>query len=346
MEKTKPSDIRNTLRLREEPELWRIIGSSKEIKDVLAKIQTVLESDVPVVIQGETGTGKELVVKAIHYRGPRSKQPLCTINCTAIPENLLESELMGHEKGAFTGAIQQQIGKLERANLGTLFLDEVTEMSLAMQAKILRVIEEQVFERVGGNKLIKTNARIISATNKELLDEVHSKNFREDLYYRLNVFRIHIPPLRERKDDIPELVSVFINRFGILSGKKINKLTDEEFKTIKSHVVKGSKILELMSRLRTLMPSVRHHHERYDGRGYPDGLKGDEIHLVARIISIADTYDAMTTSRVYRKGLPKEVAYKEIEKGAGTQFDPKLALAFVDFMKKNTETTSTETNQK
>jgi transcriptional regulator with PAS, ATPase and Fis domain len=224
MEETEHSDIKNTLRLREEPELWRIIGSSKETKDVLAKIQTVLESDVPVVIQGETGTGKELVTKAIHYRGPRSKQPLCTINCAAIPENLLESELMGHEKGSFTGAIQQQIGKLERANMGTLFLDEITEMPLAMQAKILRVIEEQVFERVGGHKSIKTNVRIISASNKELLDEVNSKNFREDLYYRINVFRIYIPPLRDRKDDIPELVNVFVNRFGTLSGKEINKV--------------------------------------------------------------------------------------------------------------------------
>ena len=223
MEDTKHSDYKNAFKLREEPELWRIIGSSKEIKDVLSNIQTVLESDVPVVIQGETGTGKELVTKAIHYRGPRSKQPLCTINCAAIPENLLESELMGHEKGAFTGAIQQQIGKLERANMGTLFLDEITEMPLAMQAKILRVIEEQVFERVGGQKPIKTNVRIISASNKELLGEVNSKNFREDLYYRLNVFRIHIPPLRDRKDDIPELVNVFVNRFGTLSGKKINK---------------------------------------------------------------------------------------------------------------------------
>jgi DNA-binding NtrC family response regulator len=224
MEETEHSDIKNTLRLREEPELWRIIGSSKGTKDVLAKIQTVLESDVPVVIQGETGTGKELVTKAIHYRGPRSKQPLCTINCAAIPENLLESELMGHEKGSFTGAIQQQIGKLERANMGTLFLDEITEMPLAMQAKILRVIEEQVFERVGGHKSIKTNVRIISASNKELLGEVQSKNFREDLYYRINVFRIYIPPLRDRKDDIPELVNVFVNRFGTLSGKEINKV--------------------------------------------------------------------------------------------------------------------------
>jgi DNA-binding NtrC family response regulator len=131
---------------------------------------------------------------------------------------------MGHEKGSFTGAIQQQIGKLERANNGTLFLDEITEMPLAMQAKILRVIEEQVFERVGGQKSIKTSVRIISASNKELLDEVNSKNFREDLYYRLNVFRIHIPPLRDRKADIPELVNVFVNRFGALSGKRINKL--------------------------------------------------------------------------------------------------------------------------
>ncbi len=224
MKETKNTDIQNTFKLREEPELWKIIGNSKEIKDVLSKIQTVLESDVPVIIQGETGTGKELVAKAIHYRGPRSKQPLCTINCAAIPENLLESELFGHEKGAFTGAIQQQIGKLERTNMGTLLLDEITEMSLAMQAKLLRVIEEQAFERVGGQKPIKTNVRIISATNKELLDEVHSKKFREDLYYRLNVFRIYIPPLRSRKDDIPELVRVFVNRFGALSGKKIDKL--------------------------------------------------------------------------------------------------------------------------
>ena len=139
-----------------------------------------------------------------------------------------------------------------------------------------------------------------------------------------------------------------IGKIGIGESvlNKPGKLTDEEFLIIKSHVVKGSKILEPMSRLRALMPGVRHHHEKYDGTGYPDGLKGDEIHLVARIISIADTYDAMTTSRVYRKGLPKEVAFKEIEKGAGTQFDPKLALAFVEFMRNNEETESTQTESK
>ncbi len=214
----------NNYGLREEPDLWKIIGSSNKVKDVLNSIQTVLESDVPVVIQGETGTGKELVAKAIHYRGPRRKHNLCTINCAAIPENLLESELMGHEKGAFTGAIQQQTGKLERANMGTLFLDEITELPLAMQAKILRVIEDQVFERVGGGKPIRTNVRFISACNKDVLEEVQSNKFREDLYYRINVFRICLPPLRERIDDIPELVNVFLKRFSALSGKKIDKV--------------------------------------------------------------------------------------------------------------------------
>jgi two-component system response regulator AtoC/two-component system nitrogen regulation response regulator NtrX len=290
MKKTKLSDIRNTLRLREEPELWRIIGSSKEIMDVLEKIQTVLESDVPVVIQGETGTGKELVVKAIHYRGPRSKQPLCTINCAAIPENLLESELMGHEKGSFTGAIQQQIGKLERANMGTLFLDEITEMPLTMQAKILRVIEEQVFERVGGNKPIKTNVRIISASNKDILSEVNSKNFREDLYYRINVFRILIPPLRDRKDDIPELVNVFINRFGTLSGKKINKLDNSVMDKLTSYNWPGN-IRQLQNSIRrailittndTLLP------EHFD---FPD-LGENDLRMVESLESGLSTLEA------------------------------------------------------
>ncbi len=210
--------------LREEPELWKIIGSSKEIKDVFKNIQTVLESDVPVVIHGETGTGKELVAKALHYRGPRRKYPLRTMNCAAIPESLLESELLGHEKGAFTGATQQRIGKLELANNGSLFLDEISEMPLAIQSKILRVIEEQVFERVGGNSVIETNVRIISASNVDLLEEVRLNKFREDLYYRIAVFQIRVPPLRERKNDIPELVKCFVKRYSALSGKTIKEI--------------------------------------------------------------------------------------------------------------------------
>ena len=235
--------------LREEPELWKIIGSSKEIKEVIKGIQTVLESDVPVVIQGETGTGKELVAKAIHYRGPRRKNTFCAINCAAIPENLLESELMGHEKGAFTGAVQQKVGKLEHANMGTLFLDEITEMPLTMQTKILRVIEEQVFERVGSNKPIKIDVRIISATNRDILSEVSSKNFREDLYYRINVFRICIPPLRERINDIPELVDVFVKRYSTQSGKKINTLDNSTMDKLTSYNWPGN--------IRQLQNSIR-----------------------------------------------------------------------------------------
>ena len=258
--------------LREEPELWKIIGNSKEIKEVIKGIQTVLESDVPVVIQGETGTGKELVAKAIHYRGPRRKHTFCAINCAAIPENLLESELMGHEKGAFTGAVQQKAGKLEYANMGTLFLDEITEMPLTMQAKILRVIEEQVFERVGSNKPIKTDVRFISASNKDILSEVSSKNFREDLYYRINVFSIYIPPLRERVADIPELVDVFVKRYGALSGKKINKLGPSTMNKLTSYNWPGN-IRQLQNSIRrailittnnTLLP------EHFD---FPDDLR-------------------------------------------------------------------------
>ncbi|MGR3173364.1 MAG: sigma-54 interaction domain-containing protein [Candidatus Scalindua sp.] len=282
-------DIKN-YGLREEPELWKIIGNSKEIKEVIKGIQTVLESDVPVVIQGETGTGKELVAKAIHYRGPRRKHVFCAINCAAIPENLLESELMGHEKGAFTGAIQQHIGKLERSNMGTLFLDEIIEMPLAMQAKILRVIEEQVFERVGGHKSVKTNVRIISASNKELLDEVNANKLREDLYYRINVFRIFIPPLRDRKDDIPELVNVFVKRYGTLSGKKINKLDNPVMDKLMSYNWPGN-IRQLQNSIRrailittndTLLP------EHFD---FPD-LGENDLRMIESLESGLSTLEA------------------------------------------------------
>ena len=276
--------------LREEPELWKIIGSSKEIKEVIKGIQTVLESDVPVVIQGETGTGKELVAKAIHYRGPRRKHTFCAINCAAIPENLLESELMGHEKGAFTGAIQQHLGKLERSNMGTLFLDEITEMPQVMQTKILRVIEEQVFERVGGNKPIKTNVRFVSACNKDILSEVNSKNFREDLYYRINVFKIYIPPLRERITDIPELVDVFVKRYGALSGKKINKLDPSSMDKLTSYSWPGN-IRQLQNSIRrailvttndTLLP------EHFD---FPD-LGENDLRMVGSLESGLSTLEA------------------------------------------------------
>jgi len=205
--------------LREEPGFRKIVGSSDKIKDVFESIRIVTASDVPVLIQGETGTGKELVARAIHYRGPRRRFPFFPVNCAAIPETLLESELFGHERGAFTGAVERRKGKFEMAHGGTLFLDEIGEMPLSLQVKILRVIEDHTFRRVGGNELLHSDVRIISATNKDLAEEVRKGNFRDDLYYRLSVFPIYLPPLRERKNDIPELVEYFLQRAAAETGQ-------------------------------------------------------------------------------------------------------------------------------
>ena len=179
-----------------------LVGKSQPMQQVFKMIGRVSHSDAPVMITGESGSGKELVARAIHHYSNRSIQPFIAINCAAIPENLLESELFGHEKGAFTGASSQRIGRFEQSNSGTLFLDEIGDMPLAVQSKILRVLQEGEFSRVGGNATIKTDVRIIAATNKTLEQEVAKKLFREDLFYRLNVVRIHLPPLRQRREDV------------------------------------------------------------------------------------------------------------------------------------------------
>ena len=186
-----------------------ILGSSKGINNILELIDKVAPLDTRVLITGENGTGKELVARAIHKKSQRKDKPFVEVNCAAIPNELIESELFGHEKGSFTGAVSQRIGRFELANKGTIFLDEVGDMSPQAQAKVLRAIEDGKIERVGGGKKIDVDVRIISATNKELLEEIEKEKFREDLYHRLNVIPINIPPLRERKDDIPLLVEAF-----------------------------------------------------------------------------------------------------------------------------------------
>lgn len=196
-----------------------IIGNSNAMRDVYSQIYQVASSDTTVVIRGESGTGKELVANAIHYSSPRAKGPFIKINCAALNENLLESELFGHEKGAFTGAIQSRKGRIEESEGGTLFLDEIGDFSRATQIKLLRVLQEKEFERVGSNRTIKTNARIIVATNRDLEKAVESEEFRQDLYYRINVFPIFIPPLRDRKDDILLLADYFVEQYA----KKMNK---------------------------------------------------------------------------------------------------------------------------
>ena len=189
-----------------------LIGNSAPMQDVYKTIGRVARSDATVMITGETGTGKELVATILHRNSGYSRGPLVKVNCAALPETLLESELFGHEKGAFTGAIAQRKGRFEMANKGTIFLDEVGEMSLSTQKKLLRVLQEREFERVGGSVTVKVDTRVISATNKDLTTEIADGNFREDLFYRLNVISLHLPPLRERRDDIPLLVEHFLDK--------------------------------------------------------------------------------------------------------------------------------------
>jgi len=191
-----------------------IVGRSESMQQVFKLIGQLAASDATALITGESGTGKELVARAIYHHSNRSQQPFLAVNCAAIPEQLLESELFGHERGSFTGATMQRVGKFEQCNHGTLFLDEIGDMTPATQTKILRVLQSGTFERVGGNQPIKVDVRIIAATNKPLEQAVAARQFREDLFYRLNVVRIHIPPLRERREDIRLLVNYFLNKFA------------------------------------------------------------------------------------------------------------------------------------
>jgi nitrogen regulation protein NR(I) len=197
-----------------EGEEERIVGASPKMQEIYKMIGQIAPSDITVLLRGESGTGKELIARAIYHHSLRSNQPFLPVNCAAIPDTLLESELFGHEKGSFTGATSRRIGKLEQSQGGTIFLDEIGDMSLPTQAKLLRVLQEKSFERLGGTETIKVDIRLIVATNKNLEEAISSGQFREDLYYRLNVVSLTIPPLRERKEDLPDLVSYFLKKFN------------------------------------------------------------------------------------------------------------------------------------
>ncbi|UCE86235.1 MAG: sigma-54-dependent Fis family transcriptional regulator [Deltaproteobacteria bacterium] len=227
-------------RIRRDTGFENLIGSGPAMRQVFETVQKVAETDLTVLVRGESGTGKELVAQALHDRSPRKDRPFVAVNCAAISRELVESELFGHEKGAFTGADARRAGKFEAAHGGTIFLDEIGDMAPATQAKVLRVLEEHAFERVGGTKPIETDARVVAATHRDLESEVKAGRFREDLYYRLNVVEIRLPPLRERLEDVPALVERFLERVAERLGRDKRRISGEALARLAAHAWAGN----------------------------------------------------------------------------------------------------------
>ncbi|MGA1791177.1 MAG: sigma-54-dependent transcriptional regulator [bacterium] len=235
----------------------QIVSASNQMEDVLNLVTRVAPTDTTVLIRGESGTGKELIAQAIHFHSQRANRPLIKVNCAALPETLLESELFGHEKGAFTGALNLRRGRFEEAEGGSIFLDEIGDISLSTQSKLLRVIQEKSLQRLGSNKTIQANCRILAATNRDLEKSIQEGTFREDLYYRLNVVPILIPPLRERKEDIPKLIEHFLEKFGLKCHKPIKGLTREARDSLLKYNYPGN-IRELENIIERAVVLTRH----------------------------------------------------------------------------------------
>jgi two-component system nitrogen regulation response regulator NtrX len=241
-----------------ERQRYQISGHSKATTELKDQIKIVAPTDAWVLIVGENGTGKEIVAHTMHRLSKRNTKPFIEVNCAAIPEDLIESELFGHEKGAFTGATTMKRGKFDQANEGTLFLDEIGDMSLRAQSKVLRILQEQRFERVGGNRTIRVDTRVIAATNKNLEEEIAKGTFRDDLYFRLNVIPIRVPPLRERVDDIPELVDEFLDEFSLDTKKECKFLTSDALELLKKYSWPGNvrELRNLIERTAILCPGA------------------------------------------------------------------------------------------
>ena len=253
-----------------------IITKDRHMKEILGILPSLAQSKSTVLLQGESGTGKELIARAIHNNSQRKDKPFIAVNCAAIPEALIESELFGHVKGAFTGAYLDRTGRFELANNGTIFLDEIGDMSLSTQAKLLRVIQEEKFERVGGSKTIAVDVHIIAATNKNLIKAVKTGGFREDLYYRISVFPITLPPLRERKEDVPLLIANFIEKFNAEMGKSINNIAPQAMKILMNYYYPGN--------IRELRNIIEHAFVCSRGNTIlPEHLPGELVHVNERL---------------------------------------------------------------
>jgi len=300
--------------IRSEMNFENIIGNSPALKNVLELVETVAPSDSTVLLLGETGTGKELIARAIHDRSRRKDRTFVKLNCAAIPTGLLESELFGHEKGAFTGAIIQKVGRMELADQGTLFLDEVGDIPIEIQPKLLRALQEREFERLGSTHTRRVNIRLVAATNRDLEQMIAAREFRSDLYYRLHVFPIRIPPLRERKEDIPQLVSYFVQKFAKQMQKKIEAISPAVMKGLtawdwpgnirelenfieRAVILTRGKSLEAplgeLRRMNTaeLPPVGRHQLDQFDGKGTDSG--DDKT-------SVADEYEKRQRDEIIR----------------------------------------------
>ncbi len=313
--------VRNALgmlRLKDENETLRdlafrdrqMTGSSPAMLKLKEQIRLVAPSNASVLITGENGTGKELVARAIHFHSQRKEKPFVEVNCAAIPEELIESELFGHEKGAFTGAVAQKKGKFDLADGGTLFLDEIGDMSLKTQAKVLRILQEKKFERVGGNRTIEVDVRVIAATNKVLEEEIRLGTFREDLFYRLNVVPFTVPPLRERRDDIPELIEHFLEMFCLREGLERKTMTPEAMDVLKNGVWPGNvrELKNVVERLVIMTPgktiTVNH---------IPDSIVSNEAAFDEGAPGRLDTVLELHSLREAREEFEKEFILQKLE---------------------------------
>ncbi|MFN3740452.1 MAG: sigma-54-dependent transcriptional regulator, partial [Thermodesulfovibrionales bacterium] len=279
---------------------FRLVGESPAIKHLKAQIEIVAPSSSIVLITGESGSGKELVARLIHERSPRQGGPFIEVNCAAIPRELIESELFGHEKGSFTGAVERKKGKFELADRGTLFLDEIGDMSREAQAKVLRVIETKEFQRVGGGKNIKVDVRIIAATNKDLQEEVRKGNFREDLFFRLNVIPLRVPPLRDRKEDIPLLAEHFLTLIASEYGKPKKRLTDEAMKLLTEYNWPGN-VRELRNLLERLFIMSQGEVIRPEDIESSFGLQSSGIRSYFKFNTLREARDAFERDFILKK---------------------------------------------